>query len=120
MHCKKDLNSKESLRGHIVKVHEKLPCELCGYLSAKSRMNRHFESKHTPNDQKKYKCDVCGKGFVANEYLKDHANVHTGEKPYKCIYCSMSFASKGTHAMHQRTHLGHRRKYSKTKQSIEN
>ena len=118
MYWKKDLNSKESLKGHIEKVHEKLPCELCGYLSAKSRMNRHFESKHTPNDQKKYQCVVCGKGFVAKEHLKDHANIHTGEKPYKCIYCSMSFASKGTHGMHQRTHLGHRRKYSKTKQSI--
>ena len=45
--------------------------------------------------------------------FQDHKNTHTGEKPYKCKYCSASFASQGTHAMHQRTHLGHRRDYSK-------
>ena len=72
-----------------------------------------MQTKHTPDDQKKYKCDICGKGFYQKMDFQDHKNTHTGEKPYKCKYCSASFASQGTHAMHQRTHLGHRRDYSK-------
>lgn len=76
-------------------------------------MKEHIHSKHTPNDQKKYKCEVCGKGFHTNQKLKEHRHIHTGEKPYKCKYCTACFASKGTHAMHQRSHLGHRRNYSK-------
>ena len=119
MHCGKDLRNKGSLKTHIEKVHEKLPCELCGFLVAKSAMSRHVQSKHTPNSQKKHKCNICGKGFVAKEQLKDHKHIHTGEKPYKCKYCSMCFASKGTHGMHQRTHLGHKRKNSKKKRSSE-
>ena len=76
-------------------------------------MKRHFQSKHTPNDQKKFKCDVCGKGFHLPNRLKDHKHIHTGEKPYKCKFCSACFASQGTHGMHQRSHLGHRRNYGK-------
>ena len=71
------------------------------------------QSAHTPDDQKRFKCDVCGKGFVEKERLEDHNNIHTGEKPYKCKFCSSCFASKGTHAMHERGHLGRGRKMKK-------
>ena len=112
-HCARDLPSVNSLREHIKKVHEKVPCVQCGRLVAVALMKRHIESKHTPEDQKKFKCEVCGKGFSVKENFLDHKNIHTGEKPYKCKFCSACFASKGTHAGHQRSHLGHRRNYSK-------
>ena len=118
LHCNKEKRGILRLKKHTSKVHEKLPCELCGFLVAKSHVKRHFQSKHTPNDQKKFKCDVCGKDFPVKENLKDHSNIHTGEKPYKCIYCVKDFASKGTHAMHQRTHLGYRRVYLKKKYQL--
>ena len=112
-HCARELPSLLSLKDHIQKVHEKIPCDECGKLVARRLMKRHRDSVHTPNDQKKYKCDVCGKGFVAKDHLNDHKNIHTGEKPYKCKFCSACFASKGTHAMHERSHVGRRRDYSK-------
>ena len=112
-HCARDLPSVSSLQEHIKKVHEKVPCVQCGRLVAVALMKRHIESKHTPEDQKKFRCEVCGKGFSVKENFNDHKNIHTGEKPYKCKFCSACFASKGTHAGHQRSHLGHRRNYSK-------
>ena len=75
----------------------------------------HIASQHTANEDKKYKCDICSKGFVNITRLNEHKNIHTGEKPFKCKFCSSCFASQGTHAMHQRSHLGHRRKTHQTK-----
>ena len=76
-------------------------------------MGRHIRSAHTANDEKKFKCDICGKGFAFRQNFEEHKNVHTGENPFKCKFCSACFASKGTHAMHQKGHLGHRRNSSK-------
>ena len=110
-HC--NLTGIKYLKAHIQSVHEKTPCEQCGKLIGLKLMYRHVQTQHTHNDNKKYKCEVCGKGFYHKAAYLDHKNVHTGEKPYKCKFCSACFASKGTHAMHQKGHLGHRRNYSK-------
>ena len=75
-------------------------------------MGRHMQS-HLPDELKKYKCDICGKGFPTNQHFKDHKNIHTGEKPHRCKFCSSSFASASTRNMHQRGHLGHHRNSSK-------
>ena len=112
-HCAKELPSERSLKDHIKKVHEKIPCAQCGGLYGSSVMGRHIRSAHTANDEKKFKCDICGKGFAFRQNFEEHKNVHTGEKPFKCKFCSACFASKGTHAMHQKGHLGHRRNSSK-------
>ena len=33
----------------------------------------------TTDDQKKYRCDTCGKGFINIQRLSEHLNVHTGD-----------------------------------------
>ena len=112
-HCGKVLNGLVAMKDHISTVHEKVPCAQCGKLVGPKKMNFHIESNHTPNDQKKYRCDVCGKGFSSSDRLRDHRHLHTGEKPYKCKFCSSCFASKGNHAMHEKGHLGYKRDQSK-------
>ena len=107
--CGKIFKSKDQLQKHIAWSHDKVQCEQCGDLVGKGKMQRHISSKHTSIYDKKFKCDVCGKSFDRNAKLKDHKNIHTGEKPYQCKFCNACFASIGTHAMHQRSHLGHRR-----------
>ena len=103
----------KALIGHNDNVHKKVPCADCGKLIGAAKMWSHIQSQHTPNEDKKHKCEVCGKGFSEKDRLKDHKNIHTGEKPYKCKFCPACFASKGTHAMHERSHLGRGRKHTK-------
>ena len=107
--CGLKCKSVKYLKQHVQTMHEKVPCVECGKLYGVAVMKRHIQAQHTPNDERRFKCELCGKGFATNQRLKDHNNVHTGEKPYKCKFCYACFASRGTHAMHQRSHLGHRR-----------
>jgi len=86
-HCDRELMNISKLKAHIKMHHEKTPCVHCGKLVAVALMTRHIQGQHTLNDDKKYKCDVCGKGFAQKQHLSDHKNIHTGEKPYKCKFC---------------------------------
>ena len=109
--CSLKYSSLDNLDRHKKNVHEKVTCTQCGKLFGRNYlMKRHIQSAHTPDDQKKYRCDTCGKGFTNNQRLSEHLNVHTGEKPFKCKFCPTCFASKGTHAMHERSHIGRGRK----------
>ena len=109
-HCNKEV---KRLKKHIKLVHEKAPCIHCGELICVFKMKLHIDSKHTSNEDKKHKCDICSKGFINITRLNEHKNIHTGEKPFKCKFCSKCFASRGTQAMHQRSHLGHHRNHAK-------
>ena len=106
--CGKECKNTYFLDAHIKNVHEKIPCTECGRLIGVGKITTHLKTH-----EKRFKCDVCGKGFGAKENLKDHNNVHTGEKPYVCKFCSNRFASFGTLRMHERSHEGNGRKYSK-------
>ena len=110
--CSREYHNFELMQEHKRAVHEKVPCTECGKLIGVKLMKRHIQSAHTPNDLKKFRCDICGKGFVTNAFLSDHINVHTGAKPYLCKYCPMGFASRGTHAMHEKNHIGRGRIYN--------
>jgi hypothetical protein len=111
-HCALELSCIRALKDHVKKVHEKIPCAECGKMVGPTVMGRHMQS-HLPDELKKYKCDICGKGFPTNQHFKDHRNIHTGEKPHKCKFCSTCFASASTRNMHQRGHLGYHRNSSK-------
>ena len=104
--CSLEFRNVQRLYKHKRMVHDdKVPCTECGKLIGVNRIKDHMKLSHTPNDQKRYRCDTCGKGFMETQKLSDHINVHTGEKPYKCKFCSSCFASNGTHALHERSHL---------------
>ena len=69
---------------HILNEHERKPCSVCGEIFSTKTMARHIQQSHTSNDEKRFKCEQCGKGFVANNKLQDHINIHTGEK-HMCV-----------------------------------
>ena len=107
-HCNKEFKNEYSMNRHIGNVHEKIPCSDCGRQIGARLMSTHM-NKH----EKRFLCNVCGKGFGTKCDLRDHTNIHNGEKPYVCKFCSKSFASFGTLRMHERSHEGHQRKKSK-------
>ena len=111
--CSQEFRNLYRLNAHKKTVHEKVQCTECGKLFGMIKIKGHIQAAHTPEDQKKFRCDTCGKGFIDNRRLSDHINVHTGQKPYKCKFCPSCFASRGTHAMHERGHLGCGRKLKK-------
>ncbi|XP_069671103.1 zinc finger protein 570-like [Periplaneta americana] len=57
-------------------------------------------------DEKKFKCDVCGKCFSWSAHLKSHYRVHTGEKPFQCSECGKCFSQLGYMQVHIRVHTG--------------
>ena len=108
--CVKVFRNAMLLKGHINKVHNKIPCSICKDMIGKGRLSFHMHQKHTPASERKYKCEICEKSFCDKSRLKDHINVHTGEKPNKCKFCGKGFASNGTKAGHERSHMGLKRK----------
>ena len=72
-------------------------------------LKRHIQQVHTANDEKKFKCKICGKGFTFNLALQDHTNIHTGDKPYVCKVCGKGFANYFNHRTHERRHAGYKR-----------
>jgi KRAB domain-containing zinc finger protein len=96
---------------HINGVHNKVPCTLCGEMIGTKHMYTHMQRKHGINPPvKKFNCEFCGKGFAYKLELHDHRNTHTGEKTYLCKFCGKGFASFGTQRMHEKGHLGFKRK----------
>ena len=115
--CKQVFPSVSELRMHKrsrdtpCHKHYMIFCDLCGKQLTYDKRIYHMLMAHTKSEDRPFKCTTCGKGFVDKYHLKDHVNIHTGEKPYKCKYCPSAFASKGTHAMHQKGHLGIKRNH---------
>ena len=113
-HCNQVRPRLSLIKSHIKQVHLETQCSECGkMLSGTDRLRNHMKSAHTAMEDRPHKCETCGKGFHYNNSLLDHMNIHTGAKPYKCKYCPAAFASAGTHAMHQKGHLGIKRKFKK-------
>ena len=55
-------------------------------------------------DSKRFKCDVCMKGFNHKSNLTKHYRTHTMEKPFACQVCDRKFALKHQLVRHQATH----------------
>lgn len=69
-------------------------------------MNKHIKSHHEGGLERRFVCEVCGKGFTAKTVLQKHQLIHTGEKPYQCSECGKCFRQSGVLKTHIRTHTG--------------
>lgn len=75
------------------------------FCSQRSNLQSHKRATHY-ND-KRYKCDDCGKGFKRRRLLDYHIKAaHTGERPYKCNICTATFVYPEHFKKHMRIHTG--------------
>ncbi|KAK4315131.1 hypothetical protein Pmani_013623 [Petrolisthes manimaculis] len=69
-------------------------CDICGRSFAhKVAVGKHKWQEHNENN-KKYKCEQCGKCFVYRGKLESHMRSHTGEKPFTCHLCTNTFSQR--------------------------
>ena len=93
------------------------PCEQCGVMV--KHMRQHILATHTPDDQRKYRCQDCGKGFDAPSYLDKHRmSVHLKLYPYVCRYpdCEAKYNDRDNRNCHEKKKHGVR--FDKVKKDI--
>ena len=62
---------------------------------------------HTRDEDKRFRCQECGKGFPLKWKLFEHEAIHKDVKPFTCRKsdtCSYTFASSGNRTKHEQTH----------------
>ena len=108
--CPKIWKTKPQLQNHMRDTHVKKLCEYCGIMISVKRLHRHIQQAHVNPEERRFRCDICGKGFTERIRLKDHINTHTGDRPYLCNYCGKGFANQANQVAHIRqVHLGKKR-----------
>ncbi|ETN66448.1 hypothetical protein AND_001763 [Anopheles darlingi] len=102
--CSKWLGSKRALKVHIQLTHNEagltFKCDLCPHESPNSRaMANHKQRVHV---DERFECDVCGKRFKRQLYLKEHIALHTGKPLYSCEICGATFNSNANKYSHRK------------------
>ena len=83
--CVKTFDDKEAIKRHMKTVHNPSPCPHCGKVVKVMRV--HINTMHKDDSEKKYKCQICAKGFPESNRVRNHMmNVHIKARPYQCRY----------------------------------
>ena len=101
--CSREVKGAAMLRLHKRRFHkEKQTCSHCGVVVKK--MKEHMLTKHTNNDEKRFICQECGKGFITKYKLQCHVNIHSDQKPFVCRLssnCGKAYADAGNRLKHE-------------------
>ncbi|RZC32448.1 zinc finger protein 271-like [Asbolus verrucosus] len=91
--CNKFFKNSYQLCIHNYNIHstDKLyRCVLCSFTTKHLKSLRpHLKHKH--EDEFKYRCEVCNRGFASATWYEEHKNFHTGAMPFECEICFKSF-----------------------------
>ena len=80
-----------------------LPCPICGKLFHNNQyLLRHAMSVHGDSSEKKFKCNLCEKGFDTKSAMDGHKNWHLNLKPYKCRWCERTYQNQSNCNAHER------------------
>jgi len=112
--CGNLFSSTAALRKHS-SLHKppELPCPICGKLfHNQTYLMRHATSVHGDSEDKKFKCEVCGKGFTNKHALEGHHNWHYNLKPFQCRWCERNYQNQSNCNAHERK--SHKLEYQAT------
>ena len=104
--CGEMQTNKHELYKHKKKVHTRKTCGICG--AEVKCLTIHMRNQHISDDQARYKCEYCQKGFMDKPLMDKHImNVHIRTQPYKCRYgCENAYNDKSNRAAHERRRHG--------------
>jgi len=101
--CGKQFVTQTMFNVHKRKVHvEKVACQDCGAM-VKS-LTRHRDAVHTADEDKKFQCEECNKGFQDKLLLKIHMeSVHSEAPQHQCRYgCENRYRNLSNLSAHER------------------
>ncbi|XP_062565052.1 zinc finger and SCAN domain-containing protein 12-like [Armigeres subalbatus] len=105
--CDWTFHGRSNMSNHMRRMHpengvQSHKCDVCGkYIRGKRGILNEHKKLHALKD-KSYVCQVCGKGFTLNRYLRQHSVIHTGLFPYECGYCGKKFNNKWSMKTHEK------------------
>ena len=91
--CGKHFAQANALLRHM-KLHNNksnFTCEHCGKICKTDETFKRHMILHLPNEDKPFKCSVCGKGFPTRTNLNIHSVVHNSINQYICEYCGKGY-----------------------------
>jgi len=99
--CGKEYTDRD-MKTHLLTHQEKVECTICNVKVRKIEF--HMKRMHASDEDKRYRCNVCGKGFVESQALNNHQmNVHLKLRPYKCRYgCTFAYNDSSNRNAHER------------------
>ena len=97
--CNKQIIGKGRFGSHV-DSHRRENCDLCGKMVGDLKL--HIYTVHPTEDQKKFNCETCGKGFALKRRLRDHTMIHTDEKSFLCRFgCGFGSKTPGNRTKHE-------------------
>ncbi|XP_027876069.1 zinc finger protein 32-like [Xiphophorus couchianus] len=81
-------------------------CDICGRCYTRQWYLKNHYRTHT--GERLFLCETCGKSFSQLSDLKVHNKIHTGERPFPCESCRKTFKRIGDLRVHKRIHTGER------------
>ncbi|KAL4231684.1 Zinc finger protein 34 [Mactra antiquata] len=85
-----------------------LKCDVCDKRYKRRKDLNSHKKVHIPNEERKFHCTECGKGFNSKNACSKHERIHSDVKPYKCTKCDKSFRQLGHLQVHLRVHADYR------------